>query len=101
MVSFVPQSPEVSSNQRGQWELCGGKSITATPAGKPTRHGNSPSRTTTGVLTITATLRGGTGSCQHGLMARGNVIIDIRQCQPRDTDVAALVTATAAKVPRQ
>lgn len=88
--------------QRGQWELCGGKSITATPPGEANQTWEfSHPATTTGVLTITATLRGGTGSCQHGLMTRGNVIIDIRQCRPAGADVAALANATAAKVPRQ
>jgi hypothetical protein len=88
--------------QRGQWELCGGKSITVTQPGQASQTWEfSHPATTTGVLTITATLRGGTSSCQHGLMTRGNVIIDIRQCQPTGADVAALAYATAAKVPRQ
>ena len=58
--------------------------------------------TVSGAVTLTATPAGGTGSCQHGIAARGNVLIDIRQCVPAGpNNVAALVTATAAKVPRQ
>ncbi|MGB6208513.1 sensor domain-containing protein, partial [Mycobacterium sp.] len=89
--------------QRGQWELCGGNTITVTPPGQTAQTWEfSHPVTTTGVYIISATLRGGPGSCQHGIMARGNVIIDIRQCRAAGgTDVAALATATAAKVPRQ
>jgi eukaryotic-like serine/threonine-protein kinase len=88
--------------QRGQWELCGGKTITVTPAGQPPQTWEfTHPITTTGVYTITATLHGGTGSCQHGMMSRGNVMIDIRQCRAGGADVAALAVATAAKVPRQ
>jgi eukaryotic-like serine/threonine-protein kinase len=88
--------------QRGQWELCGGKTITVTPAGQsPQIWEFTHPITTTGVYTITATLHGGTGSCQHGMMARGNVMIDIRQCRTGGADVAALAIATAAKVPRR
>lgn len=90
-------------NQRGQWELCSGKSITVTPPGQASQTWEfGHPVTTTGVLTITATLRGGGGSCQHAMMTRGNVIIDIRQCRAAGSaDVAALGNATAAKVPRQ
>jgi serine/threonine protein kinase len=90
-------------DQRGQWELCGGKPITVTPPGQPPQTWElSHPITTTGVLTITAALRGGAGSCQHGMMHRGNVVIDIRQCRVGGgADVAALVNATATKVPRQ
>jgi serine/threonine-protein kinase len=89
--------------QRGQWELCGGKAITVSAAGQPPQVWDfSHPVTTTGVYTITATLRGGTGSCQRGLAPRGNVMIDIRQCRAGGSaDVAALVLATAAKVPSQ
>lgn len=88
--------------QRGQWELCSGKTITVSPAGQASQTWEfGHPVTTTGVLTITATLHGGNGSCQHGMMARGNVIIDIRQCRATGADVAALGNATAAKVPRQ
>jgi hypothetical protein len=88
--------------QRGAWELCGGKTITVTPAGQsPQIWEFAHPITTTGVYTITATLHGGTGSCQHGMMARGNVMIDIRQCRTGGADVAALAIATAAKLPHQ
>lgn len=90
-------------NQRGQWELCSGKSITVTPPGQASQTWEfGHPVTTTGVLTITTTLRDGGGSCQHAIMTRGNVIIDIRQCRAAGgADVAALGNATAAKVPRQ
>jgi len=89
-------------NQRGQWELCSGKSVAVTPPGQSAQTWDFGHMvTTTGVLTITATLRGGDGTCQHGMMARGNVVIDIRQCRASGADVAALANAMAAKVPRQ
>jgi hypothetical protein len=88
--------------QRGAWELCGGKTITVTPAGQPPQTwAFAHPVTTTGVYTITATLQGAGGSCQHGMMRRGNVVIDIRQCRTGGADVAALAVATAAKVPHQ
>ena len=89
--------------QRGQWELCSGKSVTVTPSGQAAQTWEfGHPVTTAGVLTITATLHGGNGSCQHGMLQRGNVIIDIRQCRAGGgADVAALANATAAKVPRQ
>jgi eukaryotic-like serine/threonine-protein kinase len=105
VVSFASQQSAgvFYVNQRGQWELCSGKSITVSPPGQaPQTWEFGHPVTTTGVLTITATLRGGTGLCQHGMMARGNVIIDFRQCRAAGgADVAALANATAAKVPRQ
>jgi serine/threonine protein kinase len=88
--------------QRGGWELCGGKTITVTAAGQPPQIWEfSHPITTTGVYTITATLHGATGSCQHGMMSRGNVMIDIRQCRAGGADVAALAVVTAARVPHQ
>lgn len=89
--------------QRGQWGLCGGQPITVTPPGGVAQTWDfGQPVTTAGVLTITATLRGGGGSCQHGMMVRGNVVIDIRQCRSAGgADVAGLVNATADKVPRQ
>lgn len=89
-------------NQRGQWALCGGKPLTVTPAGQPAQTWDfAQPVTTSGVLTLAATMRGGTASCQHGILARGNVLLDIRQCRGTGADVAALATATAGKVPRQ
>lgn len=89
--------------QRGQWGLCGGKTVTVAQPGAPGQAWEFGQPTTTsGVLTLAATLRGGGASCQHGMQVRGNVLIDIRQCRAAgDADVAALVTATATKVPRQ
>jgi serine/threonine-protein kinase len=89
-------------NQRGQWGLCGGKPLTVTAPGQPPQTWDfGQPVTASGVLTLTATLRGGTAACQHGILTRGNVLLDIRQCRASGTDVAALVTAASAKVPRQ
>ncbi|OMC17218.1 serine/threonine-protein kinase PknH/PknJ [Mycobacterium sp. SP-6446] len=90
-------------SQREQWGLCGGKAVTITAPGEgPQVWEFGQPFTTSGVLTISAGLRGGNASCQHGMMERGNVIIDIVQCHAGGgADVGALVTATAAKVPRQ
>jgi eukaryotic-like serine/threonine-protein kinase len=89
--------------QRGQWELCSTKSVTVTPPGGGAAQtwNFSPPVTTSGVYTITATLQSG-GTCQHGIMKRGNAIIDIRQCRVSGgTNVASLVNATFAKFPHQ
>jgi eukaryotic-like serine/threonine-protein kinase len=90
------------TTQQGQWSLCGGKSVTVTEPGTAAETWDlGQPQNTVGVLTLAATLRAG-GSCQHGMMVRGNVLIDIRQCRAAGgVDVAALVTATANKVPRQ
>ncbi|MEE6138794.1 sensor domain-containing protein [Mycobacterium sp. 050128] len=96
------QAVPVLTSQEGQWSLCGGKSITVTEPGTPARTWDfGQPQTTAGVLTLAATLRGG-GSCDHGMMVRGNVLVDIRQCRAAGgADIAALVSATANKVPRQ
>lgn len=88
--------------QRGQWDLCGGKSVTVTAPGIPPQTWDFGQPVmTAGVLTLTATLRGG-GSCQRGMLVRGNVIVDIRQCRAAGgTDAVALAQSTANKVPRQ
>jgi serine/threonine-protein kinase len=105
VIAFSSQDKASTSwvNQRGQWSLCGGKTLTVTVPGQPGQSWDfGQPVTTSGVMTIGAALRGGTASCQHGIQVRGNVIIDIRQCRPNGSaNVAALVTATAAKVPRQ
>lgn len=89
--------------QRGAWELCGAKAITVTPPGQaPQTWEFAQPIASGGVYTITATLRGGGGTCQHGLLTRGNVDIDIRRCRANaGPDVEALALATAAKVPHQ
>jgi serine/threonine protein kinase len=91
------------AKQRGQWALCGGKAITVTAPGQPAQSWDfGQPVTTAGVMVLTATLGGGATSCQHGLLERGNVVIDIRQCRASGSfDVASLLNATAAKVPRQ
>ncbi|WAC93384.1 serine/threonine-protein kinase PknH/PknJ [Mycobacterium sp. Aquia_213] len=103
-VLAFPSDKAVSAltSQEGQWSLCGGKSVTVTEPGVPAKTWDfGQPQTTAGVLTLAATLRGG-GSCQHGMMVRGNVLVDIRQCRAAGgADIAALVTATANKVPRQ
>jgi eukaryotic-like serine/threonine-protein kinase len=89
--------------QRGAWELCGAKTITVTQPGQaPQTWEFTHPVSSAGVYTITAALRGGGGTCQHGLLTRGNVAIDIRQCRAAGgVDVGALALATAAKVPHQ
>lgn len=89
--------------QRGEWALCGGKTVTVTPPGSPGQAWEFAQPTiASGVVVLAATLRGGNASCQHGMQVRGNVIIDIRQCRAAGgADVTGLVIATAAKVPRQ
>jgi serine/threonine-protein kinase len=89
--------------RRRQFELCAGKPIAVTIAGQPaaTWDLGNPA-TVSGAVTLAATPQGGSGSCQRGIAARGNVLIDIRQCVPATpNDIAALVSATSAKVPRQ
>lgn len=105
VIAFASQDNAARSwvAQRGQWALCGGKTIAVTPPGQPAQSWDfAQPITTSGVLTIAATLHGGTAACQHGILVRGNVVIDVRQCRPNGgTNVAALISATAAKVPTQ
>lgn len=104
VIAFPPdKAGPTYVTQRGQWALCGGKAVTVTAPGAAGQAWDFAQPTTTsGVLVLAAALRGGGGSCQHGMQVRGNVIIDIRRCRSTgDPDVAALVTATSARVPRQ
>jgi hypothetical protein len=89
--------------QRQQWNGCGGKTVTITPAGESAQDWRLGQPTSnTGVFVVDATPVAGGGSCQHGMAVHGNVLIDIRQCRSAGpTDVSALVNATADKVPRQ
>lgn len=86
-----------------QFQLCAGKAVAVTSPGEaPQTWDFGQPATEAGAVTLVATLRGGEGSCQRGIAAVGNVVIDIRQCRPPGTDdVTALVNATANKVPRQ
>jgi hypothetical protein len=61
------------------------------------------STTTAGVVTLTATLDGGAVLCQRGIVARGNVMLDMRQCRPASAggDVTALLQAASDRVPRE
>jgi serine/threonine-protein kinase len=89
--------------QRRQWEICAGKTVTITPAGEPpqTWQFGQPTNNA-GAFVLEATSSAGDAVCQHGISTRGNVLIDIRQCRaPGTGDVAALINATANKVPRQ
>jgi serine/threonine-protein kinase len=88
--------------QRGQWAVCGGQAVNVTPpGGSPQTWTFGSSVTTNGVVIVEARLPGGT-SCQRGMQVRGNVILDIRQCNSGGgNNVVALVNAMAAKVPRQ
>lgn len=88
--------------QRKQWEACAGRAVTTPPGESAQTWDFGQPATTAGTFTLDATLRGGAGFCQHGIAVSGNVVIDIRQCRSQGgNDVAALVSATANKVPRQ
>ncbi len=89
--------------QRRQWEICAGKTVTITPAGDPAQSWRFGQPTNNaGAFVLEATSSAGDAVCQHGISTRGNVLIDIRQCRaPGTGDVAALINATANKVPRQ
>ncbi|WP_431240939.1 protein kinase domain-containing protein (plasmid) [Mycolicibacterium aichiense] len=88
-------------NQRGQWGVCGNQTVTVTPPGaSPQTWTFAASVPISGVATLSATQPDGR-SCQRGLQARGNVILDIRQCTPTGGNtVVTLVNAMADKVPR-
>lgn len=105
VIAFTSQDNAAKSwvTQRGQWALCGGKTVTVTAPGQPAQIWQfAQPVTTAGVLTIAASLQAGTATCEHGILVRGNVVIDIRQCRPNGgANIAALVSATAAKVPQQ
>lgn len=112
VVTFTSRNPRLSSqddagvflqDQHRQWDACAGRTVTVTSPGQPAQAWEfGHPGTTAGVVTLDATLRGGDGSCQRGMMVAGNVVIDIRQCRLRGgNDVSALVNATADKVPRQ
>jgi eukaryotic-like serine/threonine-protein kinase len=105
VVSFPDQNdPAISLQlQRRDWENCAGKTVTITPAREPPQSWQFAQPTNNaGVFVLEATSSAGDAVCQHGISTRGNVLIDIRQCRPPGTgDVAALINATANKVPRQ
>jgi serine/threonine-protein kinase len=102
----LPSVMQVSGfmqNQVRAWTACAGQGpVTITPpSGAPTPWTFTAPVTTAGIVTLTATPSDGQGSCQRGLVARGNVVIDIRQCRPDgNLDVTALVRATGEQVPR-
>jgi eukaryotic-like serine/threonine-protein kinase len=89
--------------QQNGWEACAGHDIVVTPPGEaPQTWTFGPTRNTSGVATLEATLSGGGGSCQRGMLIRGNVLIDVRQCRSAGgNDVAKLVLAIADRVPNQ
>lgn len=105
-VVSLPSTMEVSGFMQGQvreWGVCAAKGpVNVTPPNGPqTPWTFTAPVTTSGLITLTATPATGGGSCQRGLLARGNVVIDIRQCRPEgNVDVAALVRATGERVPR-
>jgi serine/threonine-protein kinase len=89
--------------QRRSWDLCAGKTVAITLAGElqQTWQFGQPVNKA-GVYVLEATSSASDAVCQHGLATRGNVLIDIRECRPPGTgDVAAVINATANKVPRQ
>lgn len=79
--------------QQKKWHTCAGTAITVTPAGEGAQTWEFAQPVTSGgAVSIGAKLRGGEASCQHGMAAAGNVVIEIRQCPPQGgNDVAALV----------
>jgi serine/threonine-protein kinase len=112
VVTFVSHSERFSSrdnatlfvqDQQRHWQACAGRTLTVTAPGEPTQAWEfGQPVTTAGAVVLDATLRGGDGFCQRGMMVAGNVVIDIRQCRSHGgNDVSALVNATADKVPRQ
>jgi len=90
-------------NQQQQWGLCGGREFVVTAPGEaPQTWTFGQPTNVAGVLTIQATLNGGGGSCQRGLVVRGNVVIDVRQCRSGGVnDVSALVAGISSRVPKQ
>lgn len=94
-------------NLQQQWAACASNRIeVVAPPGAstdPTQYWYFENLVTTaGTLTMKAHLRDGGGYCERGFAARGNVLIDIRQCRSDGkNDVAALVRATVDKVPSQ
>ena len=89
--------------QQDEWDACAGHDIVVTPPGQPPQTWTfGQTRTVSGISTLEATLSGGGGSCQRGMLIRGNVLIDVRQCRSvGGNDVAKLVSAIAARVPKQ
>ena len=89
--------------QQDQWGLCGGREFVVTPPGEaPQTWTFAQPVNVAGVLTISATMRGGGGSCQRGMVIRGNVVIDVRQCRSvGGNDVAGLVAGISDRVPKQ
>lgn len=100
-------TPEAASmflvQQRGQWGVCGNQTVTVTPPGAPAETWNFAAAVPiSGVATLSATLATGGGSCQRGMQVRGNVILDVRQCNPAGANnIVAVVNAMAAKVPHK
>lgn len=91
--------------QLAQWKACAAAGpVTITDQdGAPQIWTFGQPTTTAGVVTLTATLNGGAVSCQRGMVARGNVILDMRHCRASTEghDVPALLGATSDRVPRQ
>jgi serine/threonine protein kinase len=105
VIAFPSQMDAITTlqAQHRQWDICASRTVTVTPAEQPAQQWTfGHAATVSGVVTLDATLQSGAGSCQHGMMARGNVMIDIRQCRTQGANnVPALVNSTADKVPRQ
>lgn len=105
VIAFASQENAARSwvAQRGQWGMCGGKTITVSAPGQPDQFWQfAQPVTAAGVLTIAAALQAANTTCQHGILMRGNVVIDLPQCRVNGgANVAALVSATGVKVPQQ
>jgi hypothetical protein len=101
----VGQISAFIQGQVQQFRACAAAgAVTVTEPGGPGQMWTfGPSTTTAGVVTLTATLDGGAVLCQRGIVARGNVMLDMRQCRLASAggDVTALLQAAADRVPRQ
>ena len=90
-------------HQQRRWAACAG----AGPVTVAGADGQAQSWTfdqpanSAGLITMASTMAGGP-TCQRGITARGNVVIDMRQCRSQgQNDVAALVRAAGDRVPKQ
>lgn len=107
VVAFPPDvqqnAPFFRVSIQKDWQPCGGREVVITPPGEAPQTWTFGQITNiAGVQTLTATLRGGGGSCQRGLIVRGNVLIDVRQCRSTGAnDVSALVAGISDRVPKQ
>ncbi len=106
VASFESQDKAVTfvQAQQRQWTMCSSRSATVTPTGEaPQMAIFGLPLTNAGAITLNITLGAPspTPNCQRGIAARGNVVIDVRQCRSGGNDATAIVASIADKVPRQ